>query len=126
MGAKMVNPADFLLDVISGMVENEHGHRKIDFPAEWVSTIKNNQAEYNLKINKNFIFEKHNSDYRPRKKLSVFAQTSMCAKRAFSIMFRQKWQLIIDIALIFLTGFVVGFIVDPTDLQMIASNIDFT
>merc|ERR1712228_480190 len=124
--AKMVNPADFLLDVISGMVENKYGHRTIDFAEKWSATIKNNQAEYNLKINKNFIFEKDNSDYKPRKRMSMIAQTSICAKRAFSVMFRQKWQIIVDVILILLCGFVVGLITDPVHIDMVPPNIDFT
>merc|ERR1712176_1186551 len=44
----------------------------------------------------------------------------------FVVMMRQKWQIVVDVILILLTGVVVGFIVDPVHIDMVPSNIDFT
>eukprot|EP01084_Bolivina_argentea_P060635 110765_1 len=122
---EFVNPADFLLDIISGIVENtkNRSNEVIDFAGTWRDIDK---TKYSIMVNKEFVFDKDNNNYSSRSKLSFVTQCSMCCMRQLTINLRQKWLILTDILLIMLCGFVVGFVVDSSNLQLVPSNIDFT
>ena len=120
---ELVNPADFILDVISGMVENRKG-RRMDFARHWRRA--RSTGKYDLRVNAVFAAKKNNADYVPRSKLSALAQCKMCAARAVTIHVRQRSLIMTDVLLVALAGFVVGFVVDSTNLSLVASNIDFS
>eukprot|EP01083_Nonionella_stella_P081589 224805_1 len=116
----MVNPADFIMDIVSGAVPSQNG-RKPDLIETWKTIDKTN---FKMKVNDTFIdADKDNSQYTPRKHLNFFHQTLMCCSRAITTMFRQKWNMVTDIVMIVFMAFVAGFGADSSNIRKIPTNV---
>eukprot|EP01083_Nonionella_stella_P031882 87225_1 len=126
----MVNPADFLMDILSDAVLSSNTTYQLNGTQNLEELWKNcDKTKFNMKVNKHFNRKHHhknNSKYTKRKKLSVFHQTAMCTIRALKVMWRQKWTMASDVIMIALTGLVLGFVIDSTDIRNIPCSTFLT
>ena len=123
---EFVNPADFMMDVITGTVKPED-KAKPDLVQKWKEmdtketwTMKSNQVFNNELMDKQ---HKNNAKYEPRSKLSLPQQIVMCTKRNVTVLWRQKTTLISDMVMITMIGFIIGYITDSDVFEKLASNI---
>ena len=130
-----MNPADYLMDVISGDVQatqNEKNHASIqeavlaeDLPNAWFELQGDTELaeKYSMAKNSHFQTVGSNFDYEKRTRATFIQQIWMVICRAVITKFRQRMTLSTDIIMITIAGLVVGFAGDSAKFSAVPNNL---
>ena len=140
---KNMNPADYLMDVLSGTIKSTNNVHNIqpNLALEWTEKqikqtkqtkekhvhVSNSsdlyESEYAMVQNPNFKQGCKNSEYRQRKRAMFHSQVWLITKRAFTIMSRQKLTVFTDIIMFALIGYVVALCINTADIIEVPKSV---